>query len=398
MNKKLTILQITNRVPYPLNDGGNIATYNVTKYLNKLGHNVILASLNTKKHFQDSSVLSNIAKVYSINIDTTLSPFGMFIGLFRSLPYNVSRFISEDFKFLLIKILTEQKPDIIHIEGIYLVVYADIIKKHSSTPIILRSHNIEHEIWERTAQNEKNSLKKWYLKNLSGKIKKFELEKMHQFDAIMAITDKDADFYKYNHYKGKIKTISAGVDLELYQPKELQYTKPSICFLGSMEWMPNIQGVEWYLEKVWPSLKKLFPELTLHIAGKNMSTELKNRLIDGVTFHGTIPDAAEFLNQHSIMIVPLLSGGGMRLKIVEAMALKRCIISTSIGAEGIEAENNVDILIANTPEEFITKTAALLNGTINGIAIGNNGRKLAQEKYSWEKLVQKIENYYFELI
>lgn len=398
MNTKLTILQITNRIPYPLNDGGNIATYNVTKYLNKLGHKVIMASLNTKKHFQDPTALSAIAEVHATAIDTSLSILGMAKGLFQKLPYNVSRFISEDFEQLLIKILQEQKPDIIHIEGIYLVIYADIIRKHSTAPLILRSHNIEHEIWKRTAENEKNILKKWYLKNLSAKIKNFELEKMHLFDAIIAITDRDAAFYKTYQYKGKLKTISAGVDLELYQPKQLKSNKPSISFLGSMEWMPNIQGVEWYLEKVWPTLRKSFPELTLHIAGKNMSSELKNRIIDGVTFHGTIPDAAEFLTHHTFMIVPLLSGGGMRLKIVEAMALGRCIISTSIGAEGIEATDNIDIVIANNAEEFITKTTTLLNGNINTDTLGDNGKRLVQEKYSWEKLVQKMENYYFELI
>ncbi len=398
MDNKLTILQITNRIPYPLNDGGNIASYNVTKYLNRFGHQVILASLNTTKHFQDPSVLSTIATVYTKDIDTTLSPFGMLKGLFSKLPYNIERFVSADFNSLLEKIITEQKPDIIHLEGIYLVIYADTIKKYSSAPLVLRSHNIENEIWERTAQNEKNPLKKWYLKNLSSKIKKFELENMHRFDGIMAITDRDADFYKKNNYKGKLTTISAGVDLELYQPKQITSVKPSICFLGSMEWMPNIQGVEWYLDKIWPLLKKTHPELTLHIAGKNMSAEMKSRVIEGVTFYGTIPDASAFLNQHTFMIVPLLSGGGMRLKIVEAMALGRCIISTSIGAEGIDIKDTIDIIIANTPEEFIAKTNTLLSGTINIDTISNNARKIVQEKYSWEKLVRKIENFYFELI
>ncbi|HWZ22268.1 MAG TPA: glycosyltransferase family 4 protein, partial [Cytophagaceae bacterium] len=173
---------------------------------------------------------------------------------------------------------------------------------------------------------------------------------------------------------------------------------PSLCFLGSMEWMPNIQGIDWYLEKIWPVLRGKFPELTLHIAGKNMSEEMKNRKVGGVTFHGMIPDAAAFLNQHSIMIVPLLSGGGMRLKIVEAMALGRCIVSTSIGAEGIEAKDGSEILLADTPEEFIHKTEALVNGELNTSTIGANARKIAQEKYSWEKLVREIEKFYFELI
>ena len=391
-------MQITNRIPFPLNDGGNMATYNVTKYLNRFGHQVILASLNTKKHYQNPSVLANISKVHTSDIDTTIRFSGLLKALFSKMPYNVKRFISPEFNSLLEKIIKEQKPDVIQMEGIYLAVYAESIKKIASIPLLLRSHNIEHEIWERTAENEKNPIKKWYLKNLSTKIKNFEREKIHAFDGIMAITERDADFYRKNKYKGKLKTVAAGVDLELYSSEKASNEKPSLCFLGSMEWMPNIQGIEWYLEKVWPTLREKFPELTLHIAGKNMSEEMKSRKVEGVTFHGMIPDAISFLNQHSIMIVPLLSGGGMRLKIVEAMALGRCVVSTSIGAEGIEAKEGSEILLADTPEEFISKTEALIKGEVNSTTIGENARKIAQEKYSWEKLVREIENFYFELI
>jgi glycosyltransferase involved in cell wall biosynthesis len=398
LNTSLTILQITNRIPYPLNDGGNIATYNVTKYLNRFGHRVILASLNTKKHDQDPSVLSSIAKVYTTNIDTTLRPLGLIKGLFTKIPYNIKRFISPEFKILLEKIITENNPQIIHLEGIYLSIYADTIKKISSSPLVLRSHNVEYEIWERNARNEKNLLKKWYLKNLSHKIQKFEQLNLHKFEGILSITERDGEFYKRNNFAGKLKTIPAGVDLELYSAENISNEKISLCFLGSMEWMPNVQGIEWFLQEVWPTLRNKSSELTLHIAGKNMSEEMKNRKVDGVFFYGMVPDAAAFLKQHPIMIVPLLSGGGMRLKIVEAMVLGRCVLSTPIGAEGIEAKENSEIILASNPKEFIDKIEMVINGKINTKIIGENAQKLAREKYSWEKLVKEIEKFYFELI
>lgn len=398
MNKKLVILQITNRLPYPLNDGGNIATYHVTKYLNRFGHKVILASLNTKKHQQDPAQLSGIASIRTVDIDTTLTATGLLKGLFQKMPYNVERFASNEFSALLAKILREEKPDIIHLEGIYMAIYLDVLRENSMVPVVLRSHNIEYEIWERTAQNEKNALKKFYLKNLSRKIKAFEKEKMHLFDGILAITDRDRSFYKQNQYKGLLRTVPAGVDLETIKVHPVANNPISLCFLGSMEWIPNIQGVEWYLEKVWPALHTKYPLLTLHIAGKNMPEEMKNRKIEGVSFHGMVPDAATFLDQHPVMIVPLLSGGGMRLKIVEAMAHRQCVISTSIGAEGIEAESKKEILIADSPEGFIESTEALITGTLNAGAIGLQAEKLVQEKYSWEKLVREIEKFYLELI
>jgi glycosyltransferase involved in cell wall biosynthesis len=397
VTRALKVLQITNRLPFPLNDGGNIATYNVTKYLNRFGHSVVLASLNTQKHYQDPSTLAHLAEVHTVDLDTSVKPFGLFKGLFTSMPYNIKRFISPDFSVLLEKLVKEEKPDIIQLEGIYLAIYVTSLKKYSTAPVLLRSHNVEYEIWERTAENESNVLKKYYLKDLSRKIKAFEKANMHLFDGIMAITARDLKFYKENKYLGKLKTIPAGVDLELMPSSPpRKNTEMSLCFLGSMEWMPNVQGVDWYLENVWPKLHKKYPGLTFHVAGKNMSEEMKGRRIEGVLFHGTVPDASAFLRQHSVMIVPLLSGGGMRLKIIEAMAHGLCILSSVIGAEGIEAEKDKEIIIANTPEEFIIKTEALLTKKLEAAAIGAQAQKLVVEKYSWEKLVREIEKFYLE--
>ncbi|HVD98939.1 MAG TPA: glycosyltransferase family 4 protein [Cytophagaceae bacterium] len=398
MDKTYTILQVTNRLPYPLNDGGNIATYHVTKYLHKFGHRVVLASINTKKHHQDPAKLSTIATVKTVDLDTTITLAGLLKGVFQKTPYNIARFDSEAFKTILEKIIQEEKPSVIQLEGIYLATYAEAIKKKSSAPLVLRSHNIEHEIWERTAQNETNILKKIYLKHLSKKIRLFEQEHMHLFDGIIAITERDKMFYQNNNYKGLLKTIPAGVDLEQLSPTKPRRSELSLCFLGSMEWMPNVQGIDWYLEKVWPILHQKYSTLTLHIAGKGMSDEMKARKIPGVIFHGMVPDAAAFLDEHAVMIVPLLSGGGMRLKIVEAMAHRQCVLSTSVGAEGIDAVNEKEILLADTPKAFVEKTEALLNGTFNAETIGQQAEKLVQEKYSWEKLVREIEKFYLDLI
>ncbi|HSZ25084.1 MAG TPA: glycosyltransferase family 4 protein [Cytophagaceae bacterium] len=397
MTKQLKIVQITNRIPFPLNDGGNLATYNITKYLHQFGHNVILASLNTKKHYQNPIVLSTIATVYSTDINTQITLPGLLKSLFQKTPYNINRFVSSEFENLLEQIIKKHQPDIIQFEGIYLSIYASKIKKYSSAPLLLRSHNIEHEIWERTAQHEKNLIKRWYLKKLSKKIKKFESDNIPLFKAIVAITDRDAAFYKNNKFQGKLKTIPAGVDLESYHYIKKSNDYLSLCFLGSMEWMPNVQAIEWYIEKVWPTLIQKFPRLTLHIAGKGMSEEMKNRKIPGITFHGTVPDAGAFINEHDVMIVPLLSGGGMRLKIIEAMAIGCCVLSTTIGAEGIEAKENHEILLADSPEEFILKIESIISQKIQLKNISINAMNLVREKYTWEKLVREIEKFYLEL-
>ncbi|MBC7450774.1 MAG: glycosyltransferase, partial [Cytophagales bacterium] len=270
MNASLRILQITNRIPFPLNDGGTIATYNVTYYLNASGHKVTLASLNTNKHHQDPAVLKDIASVYTTDIDTTVTAAGLLRGIFSDLPYNIKRFDSPAFKNLLTHIVSNNTFDIIQIEGSYMALYISVLRKHSNASIVLRSHNIEHEIWERMALHESNRLKSWYFGMLSKKIKRFEDSTMHAFDAVVAITDRDADYYRRHHFKGTLEVINAGADLSKWIPDHTHIEKNTICFLAGLDWMPNQQGLDWFLNQIWPELKKRFPPLQLHIAGKAM--------------------------------------------------------------------------------------------------------------------------------
>jgi len=268
MNSPLRILQITNRIPYPLNDGGNIASYHVTYYLNKAGHHVTLASLNTKKHHQDPSALQSIATVVSVDVDTTITPWGLLEGIFSKLPYNVKRFKSNAFENALRQTLAENTFDIIQLEGSYMVLYIPILRKYSTAKIVLRSHNIEHEIWQRMSLNEANVLKKWYFNLLANKIRVFENETLHNVDAIVSITDRDGEYYKGQGFKGELMTINAGANLSKFKPDFSKAQKNTICFLAGMDWMPNQQGLDWFLTEVWPSVKMKLPQITLHIAGK----------------------------------------------------------------------------------------------------------------------------------
>jgi polysaccharide biosynthesis protein PslH len=202
VSRKLTIVQVTNRIPYPLNDGGNLATYHVADQLRKMGHKVVLVSLNTNKHYQNPDTLKDIfPRLYTTSIDTSLSLGGLVKGLFQKTPYNIARFYSLSFATLLQEVVEKEKPDLIQLEGIYLAIYANTIRSSTKVPIFLRSHNVEYEIWERNAHHEKNIVKRWYLSNLSSKIKKFEQTQLHSFDAIVAITERDAEFYKKNNYR-----------------------------------------------------------------------------------------------------------------------------------------------------------------------------------------------------
>ncbi|MFN6943423.1 MAG: glycosyltransferase family 4 protein [Cytophagaceae bacterium] len=396
--RQLNILQVTNRIPYPLNDGGNLATYNVTKYLNRFGHKVTMAAINTRKHFQDPAVMVSVADIHAAYVPADISASGLLLSLGRKMPYNVERFISEDFRNLLMQLLSSNTYDVIQVEGIYLVIYIDVFRKYSSAPVVLRSHNIEYQIWERLAQKEKNLIKKTYLKILSKKIRRFEMENFSRFDGIVAITDQDALFYRENGYAKPLKVINAGVDLEMIKPSEADPEPCTVCFLGSLEWQPNAQGLEWFIEKVWPLLSRTNKNITFHIAGKNASQKFKELAIEGITFHGMVDDAYAFLQKYQVVIVPLFSGGGMRLKIVESMALGKCIVSTLIGAEGIDYEDGKHLLIADDAKTFARHILCLIEQDELRKSVSGNASQLAREKYDWQLLVREFENFYFQLI
>jgi len=397
MTLPLRILQITNRIPYPLNDGGNIASYHVTYYLNKAGHNVTLASLNTKKHHQDPSVLKDIANVVSVDIDTTVTPWGLIGGLFSKVPYNVKRFRSKEFENALQQILTENTFDVIQLEGSYMAIYVPIVRKFSKAKIVLRSHNIEHEIWKRMSMNIQNPLKKWYFNSLADKIKLFENATLHTVDAIIAITDRDAEYYQNQGYKGELVTINAGANLSTFKPDFSKSQKNTLCFLAGMDWMPNQQGLDWFLEEIWPLIKSKFPQIILHIAGKAMPEKYYALEDSSIQVHGLVPDAVEYLQNYEIFIVPLLSGGGMRLKVVEGMAVGKCILSTSVGAEGVEYTNRKNIVIADTPQEWIYAIESLIKDVDLTQTIGKEAAILAMEKYNWENLVNAFISLYHRL-
>ncbi|MGN6645791.1 MAG: glycosyltransferase [Cytophaga sp.] len=397
MDSPLRILQLTNRIPFPLTDGGNIASYHVTYYLNKAGHKVTLASLNTKKHHQDPAPLQSIAEVVSVDIDTSIKPLGLFLGVFSKMPYNVKRFKSAEFEEALIRLLTENTFDIIQLEGSYMALYLPVLRQHSSAKIVLRSHNIEHEIWQRMALNEINPLKKWYFNLLSEKIRQFENTTMHGVDAIAAITSRDKEYYQQQGFKGELVTINAGANLSKFQPDFCKTTTGTLCFLAGMDWMPNQQGLDWFLDTVWPEVKNNVPEIRLHIAGKAMPEKYYYLDDPSVEIHGLVPDAVEYLQKYEIFIVPLLSGGGMRLKVVEGMAVGKCILSTTVGAEGVEYSNKKNIVIADTPQEWIAAIISLLKDPQITQSIGQEAAKLAMEKYNWENLVDNLISLYRRL-
>ena len=354
----MKILILSNKMPYPSNDGGAIATLSLALSLAKNGQNISILAMNTPKHYSDCNKIpidiKNLVHFNSVEVNTNIKTAKALKNLaFSKKPYIAERFVSEDFKNKLIEILKQDNFDIVQLEGLYLCSYIDIIRQNSDAKISLRAHNIEHEIWTRIAKNEKNILKKLYKQNLAKRIKKFKMQYLNKYDFLIPITERDASTFNITGNKMPVYVAQTGVDKETYIIENKNTEFPGFFHIGALDWQPNIEGLTWFINNVWSKYKETHREAKFYVAGRNASDSFIRYLkSNSVEFIGEVENANDFINSKSVMIVPLLSGSGMRIKIIEGMAFGKTIITTSIGTEGILTTNNENILIANTPNEF----------------------------------------------
>jgi glycosyltransferase involved in cell wall biosynthesis len=395
----MKILQICKKFPFPLKDGESIAVTNLSKALKGCGAEVSLLAMNTARHYYKMDAipveLAHYNNIWTVDIDNRIKVIDALKNLFSSASYHIERFHSEAFVEQLTSILQHEDFDVIQLETLYLTPYIDCIRQNSTAKIVLRSHNVEFEIWERLYGNQKNILQRAYLKYLTGKLRKFEIRQLSLVDAIVAITERDLEFYRKLGYRKEGISLPIGLDLSDYNHDFQSFDKPlSLSFIGSLDWQPNMEGLLWFLDGPWKLLESTYKNLTFHIAGRNMPQVLQKYRSDKVILHGEVPDAATFISEHSIMVVPLLSGGGMRAKILEGMALGKIVISTPIGIEGIPAVNGEHAFITRTAEEF--KSAIQYCFTQNGElkAMGKNAREFIGQNYDNVQLADQLLSFY----
>ena len=398
----MRILQISNKAPYPPNDGSSIAIYNMAQGFIQNEIDLHFLTINTKKHFKSEDEIPNEfkkrAKYKSIFKNTDVTAKGAFFNLFSSESYFVSRFHFKEFRDEIELKLKETKFDIIHLEGVFLGDYIPLIRKFSGAKIILRAHNVEHLIWERMLENAKNPIKKKYLQIQNQRLKNFESNVFSKVDAIITITKYDADFIKKMNPKLKVYNSPTGIDLQRYKIEKEKLEKGTVFHFGSMDWMPNLEAVKWFLNEVWKPQFLNQNNLKLVLAGRFMPEQIQKESRGNINVITEVKDNIDFYNCHEIMLVPLLSGSGLRIKIIEGMAMGKCIVSTGIGAEGIPVTNGKNILIANTKEEF-SKYLTLLSQDDNLKSnLGKEARKFIEENFDNEKIVKALIHFYQTLL
>jgi glycosyltransferase involved in cell wall biosynthesis len=373
--------------------------YDLVLNLARQGASVTVLAINTPKHFQPEGVLPAAVRLLTVPVNTNLSVSRALVNLFKRLPYNFERFVSAAYARKLADLLRTEAFDVIQVEGSQMAWYLPLIRQHSGAPVVLRAHNVEYILWERLARHEKQLWKKAYFQVLARKIKSFEKAYFPLFDAIVAITAEDKARIAAMGVQTRVNVIPAGVQLERLPFRPDRLPRPKTLFLiGSLNWQPNLEGMAWFLTHIWPAVKAAHPALELHVAGSFQPDFWQQLPRQPLQLHGFVPDAALFMQQYDLMLVPLLSGGGMRVKIVEGLALGKCVLTTTVGAEGVQGQAGEHYLVADEPREWIRLLGAYARGDWQTDAFRSKARELGEKLYDNKILVKQYLEWYRELI
>lgn len=391
----MRILQLCKKFPYPLKDGESIAVTYLAKAMNALGCEVTLLAMNTTKHpVQVPKVrheLSHYKSVYYTRLDNEVKALHAFLNLFSSDSYNISRFDNNAFRGKLRQVLKKQKFDIIQLESLYLTPYIDIIRQYSKAKIVLRAHNVEHEIWERMAENEEVAIRRWYLDYSARKLKKYEIDQLETIDMLVPISSVDHHKFLSLGFKGHSYPMPIGLEMSDFPFQRVEEDSVlSLSFIGSLDWMPNLEALNWFLDQVWPMVNATFPRLKLFVAGRNCPDWIRNLQVENLEVVGEVESSTRFLSEHPISVVPILSGSGMRAKILEAMALGRVVVTSTVGLEGIPARDKEHVLIADTPEAFLRSFTFCHRHKRHLPSISDKARGLTEEYFDHIEIARQL--------
>lgn len=356
----MQVLYISQKPAFPIVDGGSFAINRLLLDLNELVDTEIdYLSITTKKHpISIDSIPPQIAKnitIHAVELDTSIKILPLLSSFFSALPYNLLRYKQKEFIGKIKELALSKNYNFILLDGFYTTAYLHELRTLTDAKIIYRSHNIENQIWSELAGITTNKWKRIFLNILAKKVKKYEGEIHEAVDTIAAICQTDADYFnKFSPRKVHVIPVS----MPVVKPATT-ISSNELCFIGNFNWFPNVEGISWFIDNVFSTLKNEYPNITLHIAGFGSRESLAAYNNKGIVIHGAIDDVSTFIKSHGIFISPIFYGSGIKIKVLEAMNASVPVVLSQKSAEGINFPNSSSFFI--TKEEAYTQLKKLLD-------------------------------------
>lgn len=403
----MRVLQFAPRVCWPLDTGAKLRNYHLARAL-ALRARVTLLAFND--HEESSAPLKTpYEKVMVVKRDAAYTVSNVLRGLWGRTPLPILNYTTESMKNALGRILSEKDFDVVQVESIHLMAYLPIIRAARRPPrAICDWHNIESELMQRYSEREPNLLRQAYAGKTARLMSEFERRAVREFDAHVTVSQRDAERLRALNADARIFVIENGVDTESYSDEQIEKVsrarreapgKSRIVFVGSMDYHANIEGAVNFGREVWPRLRARQPELVFTIVGRDPSRRVRElAAIPGIEVTGTVADVRPFYRKAVAAVVPLNVGGGSRLKILEAMAAGVPVVSTTLGAEGLDVHHGRNILIADTNEQLVEAIAGVVENEDRRNELSAAGRALVADHYDWSKLGVSLFKTYEELL
>ncbi len=390
VQKKLEILQLSPQFPFPMTDGGKIGIANIFKEYVALGHNVTFCAYSDKNI--DTSYLEEAKQYGDIRIikhSTGNTPKRILGSLFYKQSLYTSKHYGKELLPLFDKIISEKHFDVIHCDHSAMMPIALYLKRKYSIPIALRLHNIEWTIWDRYASVLPNwHPKKWFINSQSNKLKRDEVGYYLEADVCFAITEEDKKRAEGMTPRANVCIATAGVNLNEWKPDiEINKSEYTLVLATNYDWVHNVDGVIWFIENVLPLVKKDYPAAKLQLIGKNPPERLKEYNGNGVEVLGFVPSVKEYLSSANVYIAPLFVGGGIRIKILEAMAMQLPVVATPVSAEGIKASEEDGLYVSSNASDNAKYISRLFADNNLSASKGILARNFIEENHTWKKSV-----------
>ena len=377
---------------WPVDTGGKIRSFNILRHLAR-NHEVTLLSYYGGRH--DTEYETAIAKqlpgaqtIYTAAPEGTIAQsIDYILRLPSAAPYAVKKFTHPAVGREVARRLSDASADVAVCDFLSASLN---FSETSPTPVVLFQHNVETTLWRRMADTEKSALRKLSYRIEERKMAAFETRTLQRFQHVIAVSDHDRKEMLALAPGCTITVVPTGVDTEKYQPApSVSGNPPLIVFTGSMDWEPNIDAVEYFCREIFPGVLVAFPDARFQIVGRNPHSRVRRLASPSVEVTGTVPSVAEYLRNATVVIVPLRIGGGTRLKIFEAMAMRKAMVSTSIGAEGLNVTSGKDCLLADDAQSFASAIVAVLRDPALRRSYEDNAAALAA-RYDWSQIAMRF--------
>lgn len=409
--ERINILFVSATVPYPAIDGGRIRVLNLVSRLCQIHKVTFLTFITSPADEQGARYLSELGLevigVRTLDSRRSVRISGILRSLLQSLvykkPLTVAKYYSAEMVRALRHLLSSRRFHIIHFEmlhtGQFLSPRTRGAEREDDYVTVLGEQNIDSDVWHRLTQAESNPLRKLIFYSQYRRFEKYESQMCRRFDMCVCVSKQDQEKLASLCSGIMIELVPNGVDLDYFRPGAVEQDETSLVFTGSMDWQPNEDAVLYFCGHIFPLVRAELPAAKFYIVGSNPSDRvLELRRQEGVFVTGSVEDVRPYIASAAVYVVPLRIGGGTRLKILQALAMRKAVVSTSIGCEGLNLQPDEHLLVADKPQQFALHTIRLIKDSLLRDRLGRNGSVLVQKQYNWDVIAERLDLAYRKLI